>query len=294
MYAHILPLDQLYNQIKTQDQILTSYQDLFQFNPDMLMHKQVNTEDDFAAIEGLNDLIDEYALDPVFWIALGDIFFDKEMDAPALAAFDIARDIILQPGCEDALDSYGRDILLMIACTYSRMGELDIAFTYCWELLQELQEVGCEDPFCYVLSASCCLEDVEKCETILRKGLDRFPRSIDLQLGLARYYFSQRKVKEAKALFAAAHQTCETSLIALAGLSICSLLDGLKYEDFKTYSDKALQCPANSKVECYQKGQIYFLRQCYQEAQALYAKAPIGPYYAQVWSNEKIYREFQI
>lgn len=287
--TNIFPIDPLYYQAESEKQLYSTYQEQIVFRPESLVDVPLATEDDFAAIQELNHLVDCYSLDPVFWLALGETFYVHRLYPAAVAAIEVAKEIMLQPGFEEALECHEQRLLAMLVCAYRAVGEQDTARAYC-------QDLGHDDPFCVVLSAYCCLEtDMEQMsEDILLSGLDHFPNSAEIACELGRYYFSQRDLAKAKTYFLAAYEENPRHILTLSGLAILHLLDGLDWESFKAYADKAIQCLPQSPVEQYQIGQLHFLLQNYEAAKQLYAQAPIGPYYAEIWSHDEIYREFGV
>lgn len=128
--TNISSIDPIYSHAATEKQRYTNYQNQFTFQPDRLVDVPMATEDDFAAIKELNHLVDTHSLDPVFWLALGETFSGHQMYPAALAAFEVAKDILLQPGFEDALDIYGNRLMAMLASTYQALGDKDKAGYY--------------------------------------------------------------------------------------------------------------------------------------------------------------------
>lgn len=283
-------------QFDPDDATFTHYHEELAFDPTRVVENDLKTEDDFAEIDGLRALVDSDNLSPLFWIAVGKRFFHVKMFQGASAAFAHAENRILQCGQENVLESHWSHLLLMISCTHFELGQWDQALDYCTRLLAELQEDDCDDPFCYVLSACCCMgsNNHSRCEEILKSGLDRFPQSIEILLALARWSFAQRQLQEAISFFEAAYRISETNLLVLAGLAICHLLNGLQVKQFHLYADQVLACTPISEAEGYQRGQICFLKRDYEEAKRMYQEAQIGPYYSEIWSQDEIYQAFKI
>lgn len=274
---------------------LSSYQEQVIFYQDTQKKSCIQSLKDLAqVIHNFETLSDEYEWDTTFWLALADKLFQGNKFEATLAVLDSVQKLLIDVRMDNALETHGVDLILMYACTYWAMGERSQAAYYFRELMDQLRETGEEHPYHYVMASQITIGDTDDPAEILHTGLERFPDSEQILLGLAKYRFLHNDLEAARTHFFTVYKSCVCNIQATAGLAITALLDGLNYTEFKQYADKTLQITPQTKGDIYLAGEIHYLCQNYEEASSFYQAAPIGPWYADIWDQGDIYTYFGI